>query len=173
MREPVDSEHWPLRQVLSVHGEAAAGWAGQDLLDALAPRSRFRIVRHAGGGVLHAASPAALVEGRNVLRAIYGEAVRFGEPTIAPRPDPAGGGPQLPVYFVRIDAPRREAPRILARLRQEGLTVQQAAAARNRAVLRLEASAAQWLRLERDVVAAAQGEVQCLAWLLRYEPVPA
>lgn len=71
----------PLRQPVAFDGRLPeAAFARQDLLDGLSRPGRFRIARLGAGGLIHASEPCALAEARRLLRQIYGDLVRFGEP---------------------------------------------------------------------------------------------
>ena len=74
----------PIRQTVQPAPDAALPFATQCLLSQLSRPGRFRFVRFGAGGVIEAASEAALADARAVLGQAYGELLAFGAPTVQP-----------------------------------------------------------------------------------------
>lgn len=72
----------PIRQTVQPAPDADLPFATQCLLDRLSRPGRFHFVRFGAGGLIEAASDAALAEARAVLAQTYGELLAFGAPTV-------------------------------------------------------------------------------------------
>lgn len=72
----------PHRQAVQPARGGCLALAEQQLLDRLSRPGEFVLVRHGSGGLIRAASRAALEDARARLAAIYGDSIRFGEPYV-------------------------------------------------------------------------------------------
>ncbi|MBC5784604.1 hypothetical protein H8N03_16770 [Ramlibacter sp. USB13] len=169
MRDALDL--LPLRQLVTVHGEAADVFARQVLLDRLSKPHRYAIVAHGGaGGQILAAGERALAEARALLRQAYGPGVSFGIPTVHTYLDPRTNATMVPVIFVRIDAPRAHGEPLQALLKECGAALHAMEIRRERIVLRADLVLARAVDLESRVMEITDGASQVLSWLVRYEP---
>lgn len=166
VREKLDL--FPLRQMVSAHGEAQRVFARQGLLDQLSRAERYQIVSHGSGGQIYAASESALAQAQEVLRQAYGDAIRFGGVTVHSYVDEQSDQVMIPILFMRLDAPRAHAKALMGLLAERAITTQEVDMQRDRVVIRAEVPLSRLLGLERLVAALTDGAAHTMSWLLRY-----
>ena len=159
----------PLRQMVTVNGEAAPAFARQGLPEWLSKQGRYQIVGHECGGQILAVNELAMAEAQLVLRQAYGSSISFGIAAVHSYMDPDTQAVMVPVMFLRIDAPRSHARGLQQMLMERCAEMKKVDLQRDRVVIRAELELARALGLERHVGELTEGAAYVLSWLLRYQ----
>ena len=159
----------PLRQLVTVSGEAAPAFARHGPPDWLSKPGRYQINGHGCGGQILAVNELAMAEAQLVLRQAYGSSISFGIAAVHTYVDPDTETVMVPVMFLRVDAPRCHARELQQVLLERSAEMKKADLQRDRVVIRAELELSLALGLERQVDELTQGAAYVLSWLLRYQ----
>jgi hypothetical protein len=160
---------FPLRQMVSVSGDAEHVFARQGLLDWLSRPERYQIISHGQGGQIFAIGEPALGEAQALLREAYGGLIGFGGVTVHSYVDGQPGTVMIPIMFLRVDAPRAHGHKLLQLLKDRSIDAQEIEFQRDRVVIRAEVPLSKLLGVERLIAELTDSSAHTMCWLLRYQ----